>query len=82
MSKYDPLYKWLNGQRAQRISMTFSQLERILGFVLPKSAVTYPAWWANEHRGGNHSHCRSWLEAGYKTGGVNLNGEIVTFTRI
>jgi hypothetical protein len=82
MSKYDPLYKWLNGQRAQRISMTFSQIERVLGFALPNSAREYRAWWANDRSGKSHPYCKSWLDAGYKTERVEMAGEVVAFTRI
>ncbi len=58
--------------------MSFSEIERILGFALPASARRYQAWWANE-REGTHSHARSWLDASYGTQGVDLNAQTVRF---
>jgi len=58
--------------------MTFADLERILEFVLPKSACIYNAWWAN----GGHSHASAWLNAGYRVEQVNLSDRTVRFARI
>lgn len=46
--------------------MTFADIERTLGALLPKSA-NRPEWWANE-TGPNSRHvqCRAWLSAGFR----------------
>ena len=77
-SKYDPLYDHLANNPETVIALSFSEIERILGFALPASARRHQAWWANE-REGTHSHARSWLEASYGTQGVDLNAQTVRF---
>ena len=77
-SKYDPLYHHLVNSPETVISLSFAEIERILGFALPASARRHQAWWANE-REGTHSHARSWLEASYGTQGVDLNTQTVRF---
>lgn len=77
MSKYEPLLQFLAsvGGRAHR--MSFSEIERILGFKLPKSAYQHEAWWSNNATG--HSHAQAWLKFGWRTGAVDLAGRKVTF---
>jgi len=77
-SKYDPLYDHLVNHPETVIALSFSEIERILGFALPASARRYQAWWANE-REGTHSHARSWLDASYGTQGVDLNAQSLRF---
>ena len=77
-SKYDPLYDHLLDSPNYVVALSFTEIERILGFALPASARRYQAWWANE-REGTHSHARSWLDASYKTQGVDLNAQAVRF---
>ena len=77
-SKYDPLYDHLVNSPETVISLSFAEIERILGFALPASARRYQAWWANE-REGTHSHARSWLDASYGTQGVDLNAQSLRF---
>lgn len=57
--------------------MTFSELEKTLGFVLPKSAYAYKAWWAN----GGHSQAQAWLNAGYKVKRADWQTQTVCFYR-
>ena len=77
-SKYDPLCHHLVNSPETVVSLSFAEIERILGFALPASARRHQAWWANE-REGTHSHARSWLEASYGTQGVDLNAQTVRF---
>ena len=50
MGKYDGLTAYLESLDANRVRLTFGQIERIIGARLPPSAhqVTN-AWWANDH---------------------------------
>ena len=51
MSKYEPLPQFLSSKTGAVHRMSFEQIERILGFKLPKSAYEHEAWWSNnEHR--------------------------------
>lgn len=77
MSPYDPLTKYLLECDQDRVSMTFLELEQVLGFILPKSAYTYSAWWAN----GGHSNANAWFKAGYKVDQINIFDMTVTFRK-
>jgi hypothetical protein len=79
MSKYEPLPQFLASERAANKRMSFAEIERILGFKLPKSAYSHEAWWSNNATG--HSHARTWLEAGWRTEDVDLAERKVTFQR-
>ena len=80
MSKYEPLNRFLSAQAAGEVPLSFAEVERTLGFRLPKSARQYAPWWANEVEGG-HVQARAWLGAGWKTSRVDLAGERVVFVR-
>jgi len=79
MSKYDPLTKALERSSRASVPMSFAEVERILGFDLPRSARTHRPWWSNDGR--SHTQARSWLSAGYRASEVNLEGEEVVFLR-
>jgi hypothetical protein len=79
MSKYESLPQFLASERSSVKRMSFAEIERILGFKLPKSAYQHEAWWSNNATG--HSHARVWLEAGWRTEAVDLAGRKVTFQR-
>lgn len=80
MGKYDPLAHYLNSYPDNTWTATFSQVEKALGFTLPRSARQHRAWWANE-KVGNHSQSAGWQEAGWETREVDLRNEIVKFER-
>lgn len=79
MSKYEPLPQFLASVSGTAHRMSFSEIERILGFKLPKSAYEHEAWWSNNATG--HSHARAWLKFGWRTEAVDLPGRKVTFQR-
>ena len=79
MSKYDALRKHLGASSLTRWRAAFAEVEAVLGFPLPRSAYVYPAWWSNDATG--HSHSRAWLDAGWKTEGVDLGAQQVTFRK-
>ena len=79
MSKYEPLPQFLASGRTSVKRLSFAEIERILGFKLPKSAYEHEAWWANNATG--HSHARAWLDAGWRTENVDLAARRVTFER-
>ena len=79
MSKYEPLPQFLGSVGGAMRRMSFGEIERILGFKLPKSAYQHEAWWANNVTG--HSHARAWIKSGWRTEAVDLAARKVTFCR-
>lgn len=63
----------LDRQSAHQITLTFPEIEKVIGEPLPPSAYKYPAWWAN----GGHSQADAWLNAGWKVGELNLGKSVV-----
>lgn len=78
MSKYDPLATYLQRQPGERIPLTFSEIEKVLGRPLPASK-RYPAWWSNSPT--NNPMTRVWLEAGFVTEQVDIPAQRLTFRR-
>ena len=68
MGKYDPLRDYLLGCDSDHITLSFAEIEAIIGYALPPSAGAHDAWWANSKEGtpSGHSHARAWLTAGYR----------------
>jgi len=79
VSKYEPLQQFLMSTDAGSHRMSFVEIERTLGFKLPKSAYEHEAWWSNNATG--HSHARAWLTIGWRTEAVDLTARKVTFQR-
>jgi hypothetical protein len=79
LSKYEPLPQFLSNKAGSVHRISFEQIERVLGFKLPKSAYEHEAWWSNNDTG--HSHARVWLSAGWRTQDVDLAARKVTFQR-
>jgi hypothetical protein len=79
MSKYEPLPQFLASVGGTAHRMSFGEIERVLGFKLPKSAYRHEAWWSNNATG--HSHAQAWLQLGWRTEAVDLAGRKVTFQR-
>ena len=76
--KYDPLKNHLAKLTRNQWVATFTEIEKVLGFPLPRSAREYPAWWANQSYG---TQTNAWVGVGWKTTGLNLVSEKITFTR-
>jgi hypothetical protein len=79
--KYAPLSNLLASLTDSSVRLSFSDIERILGFPLPASARRYPQWWQNDGHG-SHSQARSWTGVGWETSGLNLVAARVTFVRV
>ena len=77
--KYDPLRLYLRQQTQTRVTMTFQQIEAVIGGRLPASARKHRPWWANDARG--HAHAGAWLGEGYRTEEVDMEGEKLVFVR-
>ncbi len=81
MSKYDPFKEFLAGIDIEEseISISFDDIESIMGTELPMTARVDRAWWANTIRS---NHAKSWLTPGWKVDKVELAQGVVLFTRI
>lgn len=66
MAKYDPLYRLLSRQKLPELELSFAEIERTLGAMLPNGAAHAP-WWSNVP--GSRSanvQCGAWKRAGYE----------------
>lgn len=79
MGKYAPLGDFLRRQRASRVPMTFSDIERIVGAKLPRSQ-RYPAWWSNNPW--NNVMTQVWLDAGFETEQVDVEARKLVFRKV
>ncbi|MYA86950.1 MAG: hypothetical protein F4X97_00595 [Boseongicola sp. SB0662_bin_57] len=59
--------------------MTFGEVEQVIGSSLPASARKHRAWWSNNPL--NSVITYAWLAAGYKTEGVSIEHESLTFRK-
>lgn len=76
--KYRALWRWLQDQSTDEISMSFSDVEDIVGMPLPPSARNHlPHWYGYE----GTAVGRAIRDAGWRASGVNLTAERVTFVR-
>ena len=80
MSKYAALTKHLSSRGHSRVAMTFAEIEAVLGSPLPGSARSHRPWWANSGHG--HVQSKGWLDAGYQSEQVDLEGEKLVFAKL
>jgi hypothetical protein len=76
MSKYDPLSDRLSGHSGLEWRASFAELEKVLGFPLPKAARGR-TWWKAEAG----SHARAWTDAGWSAHEVDPAAGQVLFRR-
>ena len=80
MSKYDPLCYYLLSVDTDTVTLTFSEIETIIGDNLPPYTFTYQAWWANDV---THNQAMSgWLAADWHSVLIDVPGKAVKFRRM
>jgi hypothetical protein len=80
MGKYDPLRDHLRRRREPQLELSFADVERRLGYMLPNSAAS-PDWWACVGEPGPREVQKiAWRAAGYDA--TLLSGDRVRFERI
>ena len=79
MSKYDSLGAYLSAAPTAEVSLSFTEIEGILGCGLPRSAFVHRPWWAND--AAHHPHSKAWIAAGYRSERVDMEGRRVVFRR-
>ena len=67
MSKYEPLWKWIEEKGQDSFKLTYAQIEEILGFPIDHSFLKYK---------------KELLEYGYRVGKISMKEENVTFERV
>ena len=77
-SKYRGLTEYLLKSNADKVALTYPEIEKILGFPLPESARKHMrAYWSNTE---THSYALSWLSIGYRTR-VDIEKSTVIFEK-
>ena len=79
MTKYEPLTKKLRSIPYREWPTSFVEIERTLGFRLPKSAREHRAWWSNNPE--NSVMTKAWLSAGWRTEKVDMEKEKLVFRK-
>ncbi len=80
MRSYGPLEGHLRRQLKDTCSITFSELEKLLGFALPMTAMIHRSWWSNE-MDPKHTQNEAWRNAGWEVCDVDVDKQCVNFKR-
>lgn len=80
MSTYTSLSHYLSHVSTNTHPMTFAEIEKIIGRPLPPSAYKHRPWWSNNVT--NSAMTRAWIEAGWKSERVDMEGRTLVFRRV
>lgn len=78
-SKYQPLFEYLQKSDRTEITLTFVEIEALMGDSLPETARTQRQWWGNRSKGALQAS--AWMSAGYIVGEIDLERERITFRK-
>ena len=79
--EYHLLYTYLHDRFANRVVLTFGEIEDVIGFSLPERARLRLDWWdGTDPPSPRTAQASSWTLAG-RTAGVNLVAQSVLFER-
>jgi DNA-binding transcriptional regulator YiaG len=78
-SKYQPLQEFLSRSDVAVVTLTFAEIETLMGTGLPPSARRNKTWWSNRSKGALQSS--AWMTAGYLVKSLDLEKEEVTFQK-
>ena len=76
--KYRFLSDYLHQSNSNKVELSFLEIEDILKFKLPDSAITHRTFWANTT---SHSIALSWLSVNYLVTEVNLEDKYIIFEK-
>lgn len=79
MSKYAPLASFLRRQKRAEVDLTFRDIERIVGGILPKAAAV-DAWWRANPSGPLMPQHMAFADAGF-VAEPQMRAEFVRFLR-
>ena len=77
-SKYQPLLEYLQRSDCPEITLSFTEIEKLIDSTLPSSARKERRWWGNRSKGSPQAS--AWMKAGYLVE-LNLEAETVTFRK-
>jgi hypothetical protein len=80
LARYQPLGDWLSTQPGEQVTLTFAEVQQILGQPLPATARTSNAWWLHAERY-RTAAARVWHAAGWRLLEVNRQRATVTYVR-
>jgi hypothetical protein len=80
MTKYQPLAEHLAAQSVSELTLSFADVEKIIGETLPPTADRFKPFWANSRTKDGHPG-RCWLEQGWRQVGLDQANRLVTFRR-
>ena len=78
--EYRLLYKYLHDRYADRVVLTFGEIESLIGFALPAAAFVDLGWWLAGTTGERTPQSDAWMSA-ERTAKVNLSARNVHFER-
>lgn len=67
MSKYEPLWKYIKENNKDRYELSYSQINKILGFPINHSFLTYK---------------KELIEYGYEVTKINMKNKTILFNKI
>lgn len=76
--RYEPLRRHLAALSGNEVTLTFDEIEWLLGRALPASAGRHRAWWSK----GGYRHDRAWLDTGREVDAVDQTVGWVRFRRM
>ena len=76
--KYIPLAAFFESASAEELTLTYNEIENILGQQLPNAAYLNASWWRKKKA--PFSHFEAWLSSGYYVQKVRI-GSNITFSR-
>ena len=80
VGKYAPLNAFVTAHPVLPLTLSFDQVNLILGFRLPPTANSHVEWWGNEDpTKTRHTHSLAWTTAGLRAK-PDLAGQTVTFS--
>lgn len=76
--KFIELSRFFENSKEDHITLTFEDIESIIGQKLYPSAYKYVQYWNHSK---THTITFSWIDAGYKLNGVDLVNQKVSFIK-
>ena len=80
IAPYVPLNVYLKARGVGDVSLTFEEIETLLGFPLPTAARLFNEWWTHGAAAGTAPQSGAWTNAGRKAW-PNLFARSVSFER-
>lgn len=78
-SKYQPLLEYLERDDRSEVTLTFAEIEALMGEKLPGSARRNRGWWSNRSKGALQA--AAWMQAGFLVEVLDLTNEQVVFRK-